>query len=226
MKHNINPIPIHFLLLSIFLCSSCQSYLQLSELQPNKKEKLNLPPLVIDYEWESQPHSFPLSREIDIVSSDDLYSDEIQYTSRTDVRIQDIKTLMRREIQQNILQGGSPDYGTAVCRIVGKNSYRDLNFFIGLSAVGMFVPTIFGLPLGRQNTEVALEIEIKDGLGQSIGIYEGIGISRMVQGIYYGHQANRKTNIEATKMALNLIQEQIKHDSEHLTTALLANGPH
>ncbi|MEM7373883.1 MAG: hypothetical protein AAF587_34995 [Bacteroidota bacterium] len=228
MNHNTSLFFRFFLLLSIPFFSSCQTYLQLSDLQPHHKQELDLPPLAIEFEWENPniEYSYQHPQEIELIIGSELDGGEIQYSSKEDVRLQDIRTLMRREIRQNISQASGPTHGTAVCRIIGKNSFRDLNVMMGISAIGMFVPSIFGLPLGRQNSEVALEIEILDNLGHSLGTYEGIGASSMIEGLYYGHQARRRTHILASKRALDLIQEQIKQDANRLNNALLDNMYH
>jgi hypothetical protein len=153
-------------------------------------------------------------------------------TSYADKRIQDAIVIFEREVRNNITNGEEKYLGSAICKITtGETKMKDIVFYT-LSLLTLTVPNWLGMPMLSYETELELEVEIKNCNNNTIGRYQGYGIKKTLVAFYYGYSgggafqvtgnesAARKSNIDAFKMAMNEIKLKISNDSKKLNNLL------
>lgn len=153
-------------------------------------------------------------------------------TTVADKRIQDAIVLFEREVRNNITNGDGTPVGFAICKIpIGETRIGGWGFY-GLSLVTLTVPNWFGMPLLTYKTELELEVEIQDCNNIIIGRYNGVGRKKIPVALWHGYggggswtltgneAAARKSNIEAIKIAMIEIKNQISGDYVKLKSAL------
>ncbi|MEM7657519.1 MAG: hypothetical protein AAF399_15405 [Bacteroidota bacterium] len=214
-----------FVLGAILALSSCSSFFHVSELTVGPPLAQPLPPLQVEWDWFSLRQSFPTRFESEeVMAETEMDAAEIRYVSRTDIRLQDTKVLMEHTVRDQLCEQLGPEYGYAICRVVGQHHYADQRGFTVLSLASAFLLNVVGMPFARQNTEVVLELEIRDSHDQLVARYQGMGTERLVSGLYYGHNGLRRTHVSALKQALAQIVAQVEADADQVRSALQEAG--
>ena len=156
-------------------------------------------------------------------------------TAFTDRRIQDAIVLFEREVRDNITLGGNTTIGSAVGRILtGETKVKGWGWYAA-SLVTLTIPNLFGMPFCYYQTELELEVEIRDCNENTIGRYQGYGRRHTTVALWHGYGgaespqqitgnegAARMSNINAIKMAMDDIKTKIDADAPRLRQELEA----
>ena len=149
-----------------------------------------------------------------------------------DMRLQDAVVMFEKELNENICTEAGPTKGKAIFRINNAQVRTSGWGFLLLSSLTLTIPNWFGMPLFNYNTEIALEVEIRDCNDKTIGRYTGIGTKKIPVAAWHGYcgenihyiqgneDAARKSNLEAIKIAMTEIKQKINRNAIQLSREL------
>ena len=140
-------------------------------------------------------------------------------------RAHDIITLFDQEVRSNIISSDERMQGYLVCKIANGKTERKLGFAV-LSGLTFGIPNLFGMPIGRVNTSLELQVAIYNRDKELVKTYTAPCDGRAWIALYYGYSEKgnnmqespvyRKANIEAFKCALAKIKHAIEEEHDKL----------
>ena len=214
---------ILFLLLSLLMgaCRSLQfaDYTSKTSLQ-ERLPRLNL--MVHEPSFLSAYDEEYLRRKL-ADDADEWYGYQI-----TDRAADDVFTLLRRDLDDNIASPTAETYGNARFKLLHYNRpWRGIGWIV--PSIGtMFIANLFGMPAAIIRVEMELQMELTDANGNVLIRYVAPGAGKTPQAFYYGYDGAdgvRRSNLLALKDAMKNIKQKMAADVPMLTEKLLAAGP-
>jgi hypothetical protein len=145
-----------------------------------------------------------------------------------DPRIQDAITLYERETKSSITDPLGQPYGYIHYKVPVSYIRPRGTGLVVLSSFMLMIPNVLGMPFGAYETNLEVEVEILNANREIIGRYQATGKGKALVAIWWGYtsaDAERVSNIEAIKMAMQDIKKQILADHAQLYTRLQESGP-
>ncbi len=156
------------------------------------------------------------------------YNDDYWYGVQiTDRSVEDVFTLLDRDLKENMVAGGGETYGRARFKLLHYNRPWGGGGWIIPSIATFFTANLVGMPISKVRVELELQMEITDANGKVLLRYVAPGKGKTPQALYYGYtgaNAVRRSNLIALKDAMKNIKQKMEADLPLLTEQLLAAG--
>jgi hypothetical protein len=225
MKKYILP----FLLLALSL-GSCRS-LRVRDFHTDQNLPTRLPRLGLLVHERSFLEAFDcaLNREVaitNVVSGPYAPAPWVAY-EMTDRALEDAFNVLGNELEDNLNQGATPQYGQARFKLL---DYKRRNSGWGWTVASvstLFLPNLLGMPVRTQRAELELQMEILDANGKMLIRYTAPGTGKAPVAAYHGYDnttATRKANLVALQDAMSKIKKKLESDVPVLSSQLEVAG--
>ena len=156
------------------------------------------------------------------------YDDDYWYGRQiTDRAVEDVFTLLERDMADNITTTSAETYGRMRFKLLHYNRpLRGMGWVIP-SITTMFIANAVGMPIANIWVELELQMEITDANGKVLVHYVAPGKGKTPMALYYGYTASdaiRRANLKAIKDAMKHIKQEMNADVPMLTEKLQAAG--
>lgn len=217
----------------LFGCSS----VPLRSLTPDGINLVALPPLEPQIDVESFETAYPLSGTIvrgsvgafgapalgGVVSAGSFSGVK---SERKDIRLQDTAIIFERDVRNNICLTGDVSAGYAICKIAAAATNSGGLGYAFLSGCTLGLLNLCGMPAAVSKMDLDVEVELRDIHNNTIGRYQGYGTGTAYWAAWWGYDSasfTRVSNIEAFKMAMQSIKNNINRDAPRLIRKLNDN---
>ncbi len=154
-------------------------------------------------------------------SEDNLESGSYSTFIFRDRKINDARNLFIRYLENDLLLNQGKSHGSIEIELVYYN--HKFNFTPGsvLNVLTLGVGYVLGIPSARKQTEVEIEISIRDRNQEIVGTWFGKGKNNVYEGLYYRKLNERESSLLAMKEALESVNAQIMSERERIEQALM-----
>ncbi len=210
-----------FFALLAFSLFSCRPGFDLALLQAPPQQADLLPRLQFQMDGESFSALYPEP----FVEEDDG-SGVFQIRPLPNTKLQDVKTIASRTLDQSICVPTGPLYGSAVLKVSSASVNNRAQGLLLVSVASAFLLNLAGMPIMKSEAILELEMEVYDANGERLRSYIGQGFGKQWIGVYYGGgETHRSVHAEAVQEAMQEIQKQIGKDASSLKEVFLKVGP-
>jgi len=216
-----------FVLLSFFLITSCKS-VSFNDLHSNNENINKLPVLNVKVDKESLKSAFPI-RKI-TAGTDNILGDDISFfgsvsSYKQDSRSRDVISIISYDVKNNITTKTGRIGGTFKARLSNVESDYNIAYYplTALQYVTLFIPTLFGAPVGEQVCKVELEVDIENNQKEVVASYSEIGEGRAKVAAYYGYthaEGLRYCSLLAVHDAMDKIKLNIAENYTNVNKSL------
>ena len=218
--------------LAVLLFSQCRT-LKVEDYHRNAPLSQPIPPLALKVHSKSFAVQFTGQMLEDAFSDPNypgapLLLDPYQVYGQVYAPMQDVFTVLRNELSENMLQSTSQQYGQARFKLLNYNSRNSGWGWIIPSSFTLLFGNLAGMPFARYRIDLELQMEILDARHQVVARYQAPGTGKGTVAMYYGYNgidAYRKANLLALQAAMQNICEQMTPELAHVREELLASGP-
>lgn len=219
--------------LTLFSTTRCKT-IYLSELTPETKYGTKrLPPLVPIFDVQSFDNVFPdvsHTESSGYATGHNLRGADMAFghgssmtTHSKNPSINDLSVIFERDVRNNICESSGEYSGYITCHVITGANWSPL----GLWWAGYFlagIPYIFGMPIQSSKTHLMIKIDIYDRNQNLIGSYESDYVQqKKYSALYWGYSGangRRKTAIDAFKICMDDVKQQIASDHNKLYLSL------
>jgi len=217
---------------TIFMFSSCVT-MRLQDVSPKEKNSVMLPTLTPHVDIKSFENTYYHLQPVFVESYPLFFGSDIWGVGVTetreyagaDPRIQDAITIFLKDVKDNITNPYGEKQGDIMCRITfGDVDSRGIGWMF-LSALTLYIPNLFGMPMMSNRADLELEVQIFDINKKIIGRYTANCSDKKYVALYWGSNypnAARRANAAAFMCAMKKIKKQINHDAPELIKKLNA----
>ncbi|MEM6343540.1 MAG: hypothetical protein AAF927_06650 [Bacteroidota bacterium] len=209
-----------FLILVAFSLFSCRPGFDLALLQAPPQQAELLPRLEFQMDAESFQTLYP-----DPFVEEDDGSGVFQIRPIPNTKLQDVKTIASRTLDQSICVPTGPFYGSALLKVSNASVNNRAQGLLLVSVASAFILNLVGMPIMKSEAILELELEIYDANGERLKSYIGQGFEKQWVGVYYGGgETHRRVHAAAVQEAMQDIQKQIGGDASTLKEVFLKVG--
>lgn len=145
----------------------------------------------------------------------------------TDQALADVFHVLDNELEDNLTQGASPQYGHARFKLLFYQRRNSGWGWTTASIATLLIPNVFGMPAATSRVELELQMEIVDTDGKLLGRYTAPGVGKGQVAAYHGYDntnATRKANLVALQNALLTIKKKLEPEVATLSKQLEIAG--
>lgn len=210
----------------LMMAASCRT-VTFNDLHSPNSNVSKLPALDVKVDKDSLKTAYPVRK---ISSGSGAESGSLNFYGSVsnyeqDSRARDIVSLINYDVRNNIAASTGKISGEFKARLSNvDNGYNAIYYpLTALQMITLYLPSIFGAPVGEQVCEVELEVEIMNNHKEIVASYIETGRGTAKIAAYYGFNSRegaRYCAIQAVQSAMDKVKLNVAEDYQRLNSAL------